>query len=218
MPRMHPRVVILSVIAAVIVLVVIPVLLEDQPGAVRSEAGSVTKTFSATEADSEAVYPVLLTEGSDAAQEATRIFDALSGVQGVVSASIDVSTLDLTVKYASQQADNAVIRASLLASGYLKPTAEDAEPAVLDASGKVQRIAVKDEHGFSPSYIRAKAGVPLEIEYGPGTACRVGVKFPELGVEADISKGGLVKLPAMKPGTYTILCSGDATEGAVFVE
>lgn len=214
----HPRVIIVLVLAAIVALVVLPMLLTEQPGTVKSSGGVISKKLAAIDTDAEATYRIRLLEGGDAAHEASHIFEALAGLPGLGSVALDTASLDLKVSYASGQTDDEPFRARLLAAGYLVPTAEDAAPAKLDASGGVQRIAVSDDHGFQPAYIRAKAGVPLEIEFGPGTECRTSVRFPELEITADISKGGVVKLPAMEPGTYTIACSGDAPEGAIIVE
>lgn len=218
MPRPNPRVIILLVLAGVLAFVVLPILLTDQPGTVATGGDIVSKTFSGVSVDSEAVYDVQLLEGSDAAHESTHMFDALDGLEGVSAAALDTKSLKLAVSYSSATTTEGPIRARLLAAGYLRPTADEAEPAVLDAGGKVQRIAVVDDHGFSPAYIRARAGIPLEIEFGPGTECRVTVVFPELKITSDISKGGVVKLPALEPGTYTIACGGNAPEGAIIVE
>jgi hypothetical protein len=64
----------------------------------------------------------------------------------------------------------------------------------------------------------AQAGIPIEIEYGPGVECREVVKFPGIGVVQDISEGGTVTLPALEPGEYQIACGGDAHEGTLIVE
>ena len=83
----------------------------------------------------------------------------------------------------------------------------------------MQRVAVADTGmQFDPYLIRATAGVPIEFDFAPGQECRVIVKFPELGVEQDISQGGVVALPALDPGEYQIACGGDGNEGTLIVE
>ena len=71
---------------------------------------------------------------------------------------------------------------------------------------------------FDPYLILATAGVPIEIEFAPGTECRTIVKFPQIGIEQDISQGGTVALPALEPGEYQIACGDDGHEGALLVE
>ncbi len=117
---------------------------------------------------------------------------------------------ELTVHFDSAQSSEATVRSSLVAAGYVAPSVEDAVPAVLSDDGSVQRLGIADDHGFDSPYILAKAGVPLELELAPGTECRTSVSLPPAGATHDISQGAVVTLPPLDPGTYPILCSGNA--------
>lgn len=83
----------------------------------------------------------------------------------------------------------------------------------------VQKMTIEANGAFSPSEISAKAGVPIELTYGPGIGCSQAVKFPDLGVAEDIRGGNtVVKLPALQKGTYQILCQSDMDMGTLYVE
>jgi copper chaperone CopZ len=211
----------LLVIAFVVVIgafVATQTMMRGTPGSVTREGAVITRVMTTAEADATADYPMRLLEGGDADHESTHIFDSLANVPGIETAALDVERLVLTVAYDSTVITPALIRSALASSGYLAMTAADATPMTLAEDGSVQRIEIVDEDGFNPAFIRAKAGVPSELVFGPGTECRVGVKFPQLGIEQDISQGGTVELPALEPGTYEILCSGDGPEGSIIVE
>lgn len=188
------------------------------PGSVAREGAVITRVMTAAETDASADYTVRLLEGSDADHESTHMFQAIDGIQGIGTASLDVDDLVLTVNYDSSVVTADIIRSALAASGYVARTTADAIPMELSEDGTVQRIEIIDDHGFKPSFIKAAAGVPAEITFGPGTECRVVVKFPDLGIVEDISQGGVVSLPALEPGTYPILCGGDGDEGSIIVE
>jgi len=219
MPRIKPAHLVLVLIAIIFAVFALPQILADQPGA-RSTSGSlITETINVTETDSSATFTVKLQEsGAGAEHEADHIFESLAGIPGVGNATFDTESLQLTVAYDSATIAEEPIRQRLLAAGYVTPTVADATPMELAPDGSVQRIAVADDGGFQPWLIRAQAGVPIEIDFAPGTECRVGVKFPELGVEQDISQGGTVQLPALEAGNYTIACSQDGNEGTLIVE
>jgi hypothetical protein len=191
---------------------------KEAPGSVVRTGDVITRVMTAAEPDASAEFPIRLLEGDDAAHESAHIFEAIGGIQGIRTASLDIGQLVLTIAYDSSMLSEGIIRSALVSSGYIPLAPADATPMELSEDGLTQRIEVVDEGGFKPAFIRAKAGVPAEIVFGPGTECRVTVKFPQLGITEDISQGATVSLPAMQPGTYDILCSGDGDEGSIIVE
>jgi len=218
--RPTPKQVLFLTALAVIALAFIATqaMTRGAPGSVARDGKLITRVMTAADTNASADYPIRLLEGSDADHESTHIFDALAGIQGIGTATLDVDDLVLTVTYDSAVVPENLIRSALVSSRYLAVTPADATPMELAEDGSVQRLEIVDDHGFQPSYIRAKAGVPLELAFGPGTECRVSIKFPQLGIAEDISKGATVMLPALEPGTYDILCGGDGSEGTIVVE
>jgi hypothetical protein len=84
------------------------------------------------------------------------------------------------------------------------------------ARGAVQRITVDPGSGvFVPNVIVAKAGTPLEIAFKPGSGCLAGVLFKDFNVSKDITQGGVVELPALKPGEYSFSCGMQMVFGKV---
>lgn len=72
---------------------------------------------------------------------------------------------------------------------------------------------------YDPTVIKAKAGVPLEITFGQGQGCLAQVVFPDQGVREDLTQGGgVVKLPALKSGTYEFSCGMQMVFGQLVVE
>lgn len=87
--------------------------------------------------------------------------------------------------------------------------------------GGVQRIAVDTSQGsFNPNAIKAKAGVPIEIEFSqaPG-GCLSGVLFADFDIAEDLTAGPkTVKLPALQPGEYAFSCQMNMVTGTLIVE
>lgn len=87
--------------------------------------------------------------------------------------------------------------------------------------GDVQRIAVDTSIGsFSPNVVRAKAGVPIEIEFSqaPG-GCLSGVWFPDLNIQEDLTGGPkTVTLPALEAGEYPFYCQMQMVSATLVVE
>lgn len=218
MPRIKPAHLVLALIAIVFAVFALPQILADQPGARSTSGTEISETIGVTETNAVASFPLQLLEGAGAEHEADHIFEALAGLPGVGTATLDTVSLELAVEFDSATIAEEPIRQRLLEAGYVTPTVADAAPMLLAEDGSVQRIAVADEGGFDPFLIRAAAGIPIEIDFAPGTECRTSVKFPGLNVEQDISKGGTVALPALEPGNYTIACSQDGNEGTLIVE
>ncbi|MBN2248533.1 MAG: cupredoxin domain-containing protein [Coriobacteriia bacterium] len=191
----------------------------NTPGTTKTEGSRITRIVAKLEADSSMEIPVRLLEGSDAAHESAHIFDAIAGVRGVSSATLDTGTLVLTVAYDSASTDPAEVERALFSTGYAQAPPSEAVNAEMSADGTTQRVAVSDDGArLVPAVFQARAGLPLTVEFGPGTQCRTSIVFPELGVSADITSGATVELPAMEPGTYTIQCGGGGNEGVLIVQ
>lgn len=218
--RLTPRHILLitAVVVVAVAFGVTQAMTANAPGAVKSEGTRVSQIIDTIDTDASATFEIRLLEGSDAAHESIHIFDTIETLPGLGVATIDTERLTLEVTYNSAAISEGVIRQQLAAVGYVQATVADATPAELSDDGSVQRLSITDNHGFSPSLIRAKAGIPLELTFGPGTECRTVVVFPELGIQQDISAGGLVALGALEPGTYRILCGGQGDEGSIVVE
>lgn len=97
-------------------------------------------------------------------------------------------------------------------------------PAVEGATtleGDVQFIAVDTSTGtFTPNVIKAKAGVPIVIEYSqaPG-GCLSGVSIPQFGVYEDLTGGAKrIELPALAAGTYDFYCQMQMISAQIVVE
>lgn len=97
-------------------------------------------------------------------------------------------------------------------------------PAVEGATtieGESQFIAVDTSTGtFTPNVIKAKAGVPIVIEYSqaPG-GCLAGVSIPQFGVYEDLTGGAKrVELPALDAGTYDFYCQMQMISAQIVVE
>ena len=87
-----------------------------------------------------------------------------------------------------------------------------------EVSGGVQRISVDLSQGvYDPAVIHAKAGVPLEITFGPGQGCTSAILIKQFGVNQDITQGAVIDLPAMKPGEYEFSCGMEMVFGKIVV-
>src|SRR5659263_87542 len=87
--------------------------------------------------------------------------------------------------------------------------------------GDVQKIAVDTSAGsFNPNVIKAKAGVPIEIEFSqaPG-GCLSGVLFPDFGINEDLTAAGkTISLPALDAGEYQFYCQMQMVSAKIVVE
>ena len=88
------------------------------------------------------------------------------------------------------------------------------------SDGKVQRISVVTSQGFwDPSVIHAVAGAPLEITFAEGRGCLASVLVPDFGIDQDLTAAGaVVKLPAMKVGSYEFSCGMEMVYGKIVVQ
>lgn len=92
--------------------------------------------------------------------------------------------------------------------------------AVPQAAAGAQRIRIETaDSSFSPDAVTAKAGSPIELEFPPGgSGCTASITFPDLEVSADLSRGGIVRLPALKPGQYVWQGGCGSESGALTIE
>lgn len=91
---------------------------------------------------------------------------------------------------------------------------------VTQAAAGVQRIRIETaDSKFVPDAVTAKAGSPIELEFPPGgSGCTASITFPDLDVSADLSRGGIVKLPALKSGQYVWKGGCGSESGALTIE
>lgn len=86
-------------------------------------------------------------------------------------------------------------------------------------SGGVQAIGVKVTTTYSPNVIKLKAGIPAEITFGQAAGCTGQVISQDLGFSEDLTSGPkVVKLPALKAGTYSFSCGMGMVFGKIVVE
>jgi Cupredoxin-like domain len=86
-------------------------------------------------------------------------------------------------------------------------------------TGGVQKIAIDLTQGsYSPNYVTAKAGTPIEMDFkGPTPSCNGTVIFQALNIDQDMSNGGVLKLGALPRGTYGWACSMGMFRGQLVV-
>jgi hypothetical protein len=83
----------------------------------------------------------------------------------------------------------------------------------------VQRVSIAVTDGYDPETIIIDAGVPSELSFSEGHGCLGRVVFDALGIDVDLENGGaIVKLPALKPGTYGFRCGMDMVHGTLIAE
>jgi hypothetical protein len=218
--KIKPAYIIVGIVIVVVAVFALPRLFAEAPGSRSTSGSEITETITVTDTDAEATFNVVLIEGADAEHESSHMFEALAGIVGVGQATLDTETLELTVAYDSSAVGDSIIREQLVTAGYIVPSVADATPAEVSEDGSVQRIAVTDDGiQFDPYLIRAEAGIPLEIDFGPAQECRVSVSIPDAGIETqDLSQGAVVAVAALEPGQYDIICSGGGVDGSIIVE
>ncbi|MBA4370808.1 MAG: hypothetical protein C0418_04435 [Coriobacteriaceae bacterium] len=216
--RLKPRHVIWVVVAVVLVPLAIYLVTSDLPGRREQSGDVVTKTLASVEAKAASSFDITLQQGADAAHEADHVFDSVKN-PAVASASFNVKTLELEVRYDDALIEESDIRQLLITAGYVKATTADAVPATLSSDGKSQELSVQVGEKLDPASIRAKAGVPLRIVFGQGTGHLASISIAELGVEQDLTKGGAtVTIQDPKAGTYGIVDAEGYTDGTLIVE
>lgn len=92
-------------------------------------------------------------------------------------------------------------------------------PGTAQLSGGVQRITVDASSGtYSPNVVNLKAGVPAEITFTQATGCTAVVQSQALNFQVDTTSGPqVVKVPALKSGTYGFNCGMGMVFGKIVV-
>jgi len=87
-------------------------------------------------------------------------------------------------------------------------------------SGGVQRIDVRTvEAYFDPNNVIADAGAPTELTFLGRSSCVSRITFTTLGIRAELSeRRKVVRLPALKPGSYPFSCQMAMAWGRVLVK
>jgi len=215
--RIKPQYVMIAVVVVLMGVGLFFVSNSNLPGTREQVGAVVTKSISTAEPTAAASFTIALKEGGDAAHEADHIFEALQN-EAVASASLNTETLELEVRFDGARAAEPDIRKLLVASGYLKPEAADAVAAELSADGTSQELNIEVGEQLDPALIRAKAGVPLKLIFGPGTGHLASISIAELGVRQDLSNGATVEIADPAAGTYGIVCAEGVADGTLIVE
>jgi P-type Cu+ transporter len=93
---------------------------------------------------------------------------------------------------------------------------------IADLGDGVQKIAVRVKGGYSPDHIRARQGVPLEIEFDRQESgeCTNRVVFADLGVSAGLPAytKTTVRLRPNRAGTFGFACGMNMVHGTLVVD
>lgn len=217
--RLKPQHQIWIVVAVVLGAVLVYMATSDLPGKREQTGDIVTKILGSVEAKATSSFDITLQEGGDAAHEADHVFESVKN-PAIESASLNVKTLKLEVRYDDGMIKESDIRQLLATAGYVKVTAADAVPASLSADGKSQQLSLaQGEQALEPKLVSAKGGIPLKLVFGQGSAHLASISIAELGVKQDLSQGGAtVEVPNPKPGTYDIVCAEGYADGTLIIE
>ncbi|MHB1322882.1 MAG: cupredoxin domain-containing protein [Coriobacteriia bacterium] len=207
--------------AALIVLVVVMISFaaeRDQPGTVIREEGSITKFISNADADATATFDIVLKAGTEPEREADSMF-ALLELEAIRKLTFDTRALTLTVGYDSGLIREQRIRQQLAQAGYVARSIEEAVPAELASDGSVQSISLATGDSLEPSFVRAKAGVPLILTFSEGFGHLATVSIPALGIIQDLTADGVtITIENPAPGTYDLVCAEGFVDGTLVVE
>lgn len=217
--RLKPQHLIWIVVAVVLGTVLVYMATSDQPGKRERSGDVVSETLGSAEAKATSSFDITLQEGGDAAHEADHVFDSIKN-PALASAALNVKTLKLEVRYDDALIKESEIRQMLAKAGYVRATAADAVPATLSADGKSQELSLaQGEQALEPKLVSAKAGIPLKLVFGQGSAHLSSVSIAEFGVKQDLTQGGAtVEIQDPKPGTYNIVCAEGYPDGTLIVE
>ncbi len=96
------------------------------------------------------------------------------------------------------------------------------DAATAELSAGVQHITITAlNNGYSPRYIRVKAGIPVQLTLVTKDtySCAVSFRFPEFGISAllDATDSKQFTFTPTKPGSYTFTCSMGMYTGVVEV-
>lgn len=215
--KLRPKHLMLLAVVVVIGMVAI-VTGGDQPGTIERSDSVITKRVSAIEPNATMVVDIVLQEGNDAEHESTHIFEQLEH-PAIATLALDTETLALTIEYDSAGTSEQAIRSQLATTGYVKRTAADAVAAEMAADGLSQTIHLVPGDTFTPSFISAKAGVPLTVTFSPGTGHLTSVTIPELGLSQTLAtEGASITIPSPAPGEYSFVCAEGFADAVLLVE
>lgn len=216
---MKPKYVVWIIVAAVLLPLGAYLITADQPGKTERAGDVITKTLGTANANASATFDITLQEGGDPAHESDHVFEAVK-LPAVESATFNIATSKMEVRYDSAQIDEPTLGSALAMSGYMPVAAEDATEAALAPDGKSQTLTLQQgEQALEPRYMRAKAGVTLKLVFGPGSGHLASVAIAELNIAQDLSQGGTtVEINDPKPGTYQIICAEGYEDGTLVVE
>lgn len=190
----------------------------DQPGAVVKDGSVITMTVSRADATTVSTFDIVLLEGGDAEHESTHIFQSLD-LPGIATISMDAQALSLTIAHDAELISESELRQRLAQSGYLKRTIADAVPAELHEGGDLQTLHLTPGDALEPSFVRAKAGIPLTITFGAGTGHLTSVSIPALEITQDITtEGSEIRIDEPVPGTYELVCAEGYTDATLVIE
>ena len=189
------------------------------------EGDSISQTFSQGQPCATATIALAVPADADPAKTAETLFAALKSAPGMNTAKYNFKTSTLEAGFCESKATQASVRQALAPTGFVDAAAPakasaPVESAKAKPSGSGQALTVDTASGsFAPSRLTAEAGKPIEITFGQGSGCLAEVVFPELNIRQSLEGGPVtVKLPALKPGTYTFACGMDMDRGTLVVQ
>ena len=215
--RLRPQHVLLGVGLAIAVVAIIT-MSGPQPGSVTTKDDTVTQIVNDIEPNATSTFTITLQEGGDAEHESAHIFESLQH-PGVARVTLNTTDLTLSVEYDSTAVSEDALKNQLLQTGYLARSIEDATPTTIATDGLSQTIHLVPGEALTPSFVRAKAGVPLTITFSPGSAHLASVSIPALGIEQDISaEGAAIRIETPAPGEYALVCAEGYQDATLVVE
>ncbi len=216
--KVRPQHILFAVLILLVVVVISFAAERDQPGTVIREEGSITKFISNADADATATFDIVLKAGTEAEREADSMF-ALLELEAVRKLTFDTRALTLTVGYDSGLIREQRIRQQLAQAGYVARSIEEAVPAELAADGSAQSISLATGDSLEPSFVRAKAGIPLVITFSEGFGHLATVSIPALGITQDLTADGVtITIEDPARGTYDLVCAEGFVDGTLVIE
>ncbi len=208
------------VVAAVAVVIVMTALVTGgtQPGSIKTDGNIITMTVSRIDPTASAMFDITLQEGGDAEHESTHVFQSLEN-PAIATLALDTTALTLTVAYDASVITEDQLRQHLVQSGYVARSLADAVSADVVTDGSGQTIHLVPGDALEPSFIRAKAGVPLSITFSAGEGHLASVSIPALGITQDIAvEGASITIDAPVAGTYELVCAEGYADATLVVE
>lgn len=188
--------------------------------------GILSRSFGSADACQSSSIALTPNDGVDLATDGAKLLDAFEGQNAIGEVILDVKQSTIEVNWCESGQSEESIRQVLASTGLVTvgevTSAPEAAPtpAVMDASGKKQTLAIATSSGsFAPNLITLKAGVPAELTFDKGTGCLTAFTIKDLKIRQDLTKAGaVVKLPALKPGTHEFECGQGHPSGQIVVE